>query len=79
MSSFGKCSICTLNFNLNLNDIYSIICGHTFHQECIYRWTAVKDECPTCRFPNVADNIRHIFIDEADPDGTININVNYFY
>lgn len=45
------CSIC-----LDIDCNYKTICGHFFHNQCIFRWVTIsnKYECPICR-----NNIRH--------------------
>merc|ERR1712217_887573 len=43
-----RCSICLVDFNVG-DSLRSLWCGHGFHQECVDRWLAQKDECPVCR------------------------------
>lgn len=44
------CPIClgemknTLSMNVDL-----IVCGHTFHEECIQMWLERRKNCPVCR------------------------------
>ena len=43
-----KCSICCTP--LKNNDLVrKIQCSHTFHIECIDRWTCEHNNCPNCR------------------------------
>lgn len=44
------CPIClgemtdTMKINVDL-----IVCGHTFHEECIQMWLDRRKDCPVCR------------------------------
>ncbi|KAJ1727424.1 E3 ubiquitin ligase [Coemansia biformis] len=42
-----QCSICLDT----LAQPYSLVCGHTFCQECLLQWLAQSKQCPTCRAP----------------------------
>ena len=44
----SDCLICKDNV-VNLENIYSIPCGHVFHQPCLYDWLKIKKTCPMCR------------------------------
>ena len=44
-----NCVICQDNFESNGPDFTRLGCGHTFHIECVTKWTDVNNTCPTCR------------------------------
>tara|TARA_B110000902_G_C14157379_1_gene531946 strand:- start:550 stop:843 length:294 start_codon:yes stop_codon:yes gene_type:complete len=59
-----RCSICLQNIkkmtkwdrlHLGLstvdveNDIYTLLCKHHFHKDCILKWFEKSDTCPNCR------------------------------
>jgi len=31
------------------NNIYTLLCKHRFHKECILKWFETSDSCPNCR------------------------------
>jgi len=41
-----ECSICYEELNEN---IIVLICGHSYHNECINKWIIEKKNCPYCR------------------------------
>lgn len=51
-----ECTICRCNLNSDsiYNDkltkslIYSGMCGHTYHSECISQWLYTNKHCPIC-------------------------------
>lgn len=43
-----ECSICFEEIDKNNSGGY-IDCGHTFHNQCLQKWIAVKHNCPNCR------------------------------
>ena len=44
-----ECIICFCN--LNKKTKITTLCGHTYHQSCINKWTRIENVCPICRFP----------------------------
>lgn len=48
-SVIGECSIC--NEDLSLNQAANMMCGHTFHAECVNTWRRISGNrsCPLCR------------------------------
>ncbi|KAF7633853.1 RING-type domain-containing protein [Meloidogyne graminicola] len=70
MSSFGRCIICTLSFELD--DISTLRCGHTYHYECILTWINTSKSCPKCRTKNLVKDITRLYVDEPDKDKTLN-------
>tara|TARA_B110000908_G_scaffold102199_1_gene120443 strand:- start:10850 stop:11122 length:273 start_codon:yes stop_codon:yes gene_type:complete len=59
-----KCSICLqsikkltkwdrLHLGLSTvavdNNIYTLLCKHNFHKDCILKWFEKSDTCPNCR------------------------------
>lgn len=40
-----KCPICLDS----LNKIYTTICNHDFHEDCINTWLETRNNCPICR------------------------------
>ena len=45
--SFEECSICFEDIDESNKKILE--CGHTFHTDCINKWTKVNPICPYCR------------------------------
>ena len=44
------CSICL--YHINSDDLkQKTICHHTFHADCLSRWTRDNNSCPLCRTP----------------------------
>jgi hypothetical protein len=41
-----ECPICTENIGLCKREL---VCGHSYHTECIGRWKQVNFSCPMCR------------------------------
>ena len=59
------CSICFEDISLNssLDDnhrLYITSCNHKYHYSCLYKWCFRKNSCPTCRTPNVINDIELI-------------------
>ena len=44
-----NCTICLGDFNLDQN-VRNLLCGHTFHTDCIDSWCEKNLNCPVCRF-----------------------------
>lgn len=44
-----KCSIC-LDTEI-FATLHTLVCGHTFHENCFETWYHVKQHCPMCRAP----------------------------
>ncbi|XP_078470476.1 E3 ubiquitin-protein ligase TRAIP [Lampetra planeri] len=64
----AQCTICSDLFD-NKSNISAILCGHTFHEECLTHWlqTAARKTCPQCRISVNAQNIiSKLFFDVAD-------------
>lgn len=49
ISAKDFCIICMSDIK---EDKKYLHCGHVFHVICIYKWTHVKNNCPTCRQEN---------------------------
>lgn len=52
------CSICQeqkYNINLELFNIKTLICDHTFHNKCIIKWLSKNKTCPICRLDLSSD------------------------
>ncbi|KAL3108398.1 hypothetical protein niasHT_015320 [Heterodera trifolii] len=62
--NLGRCSICTLSFDLN--DVSALKCGHTYHYQCIDKWIANSKTCPNCRTSNLKRDILKLFFDEGE-------------
>lgn len=45
-----KCSIC-LDTEIFATHLHTLVCGHTFHENCFEIWYQVKQHCPMCRAP----------------------------
>ena len=43
-----ECSICLEKIKKG-TEIYTLPCGHYFHQKCLDEWVKYKSECPICR------------------------------
>merc|ERR1712113_373797 len=43
-----RCSICLVDFEPGVS-LRTLWCNHFFHQACVDRWLAERDECPVCR------------------------------
>lgn len=44
------CPVCMEDFSEEGNLVLRrIICGHTFHERCIFTWLANQSNCPVCR------------------------------
>ena len=41
-----ECSICLESSRMNKK---TLLCGHSFHQDCIERWFVNEETCPLCR------------------------------
>lgn len=76
-STIDMCSICQGNFESN--DIIRKLngCGHLFHLNCIDRWLAEHNTCPTCRNNittqrnnNIGDNDTSDDNDDSDDNST---------
>ncbi|GER52506.1 RING/U-box superfamily protein [Striga asiatica] len=44
-----ECTICLSEFAAGERVKVLDKCGHGFHAQCIRRWLAARDSCPTCR------------------------------
>ncbi|KAF2312048.1 hypothetical protein GH714_027877 [Hevea brasiliensis] len=43
----------------DMDDVGSLkICGHDYHVNCIKKWLSMKNLCPICKAPAVADNMK---------------------
>mmetsp|Transcript_29036 Transcript_29036/g.42837 ORF Transcript_29036/g.42837 Transcript_29036/m.42837 type:complete len:312 (-) Transcript_29036:419-1354(-) len=42
------CNICLEDFEKG-DDMRTLLCGHTFHKQCIDRWVSQVASCPTCK------------------------------
>lgn len=49
------CSVCNLNFTVN-DQIYSLPCGHFFHEGCLQLHLAKKTFCPLCKLDLIGSN-----------------------
>jgi hypothetical protein len=47
------CSIC-LEYIINDDSKQKTVCHHTFHADCLTRWTQANNSCPLCRTGGVA-------------------------
>lgn len=54
--SLNSYSIYAKDMNLSEIKLYTGICGHTFHEECIRPWLQTQNKCPICSTPNFAKN-----------------------
>jgi hypothetical protein len=44
------CVVCMLPLDLDAHEGRMLTpCGHCFHNECLVRWMAIRQECPVCR------------------------------
>ena len=43
-----KCPICLEKLGQG-DDTSSLVCGHSFHATCVYRWFDRSNTCPMCR------------------------------
>ncbi|XP_050214016.1 uncharacterized protein LOC126665300 [Mercurialis annua] len=51
-SGGGDCAICLEEFGGDEKEVVVIkmpSCGHSFHENCIFRWLQKKKSCPMCR------------------------------
>eukprot|EP00835_Amoeboradix_gromovi_P004579 NODE_365_length_10088_cov_0.583041.p2 type:complete len:123 gc:universal NODE_365_length_10088_cov_0.583041:574-206(-) len=46
----GKCMVCLEQFQYH-EGIVNLRCNHLFHNLCIKKWIAVKNNCPVCSEP----------------------------
>ncbi len=44
----GLCPIC---FDVIVNDILTLECGHQYHKSCINKWLIISQRCPICQKP----------------------------
>lgn len=51
----SSCGICKLKFGWE-NGIYSLPCGHYFHQGCLQMFLAKKTVCPVCKLSLTDDH-----------------------
>ena len=65
INSIIECSICLNNIN---NDINTLKCNHSFHNNCIILWQTTNNTCPLCRaiIPPPINTNKKIFIPEID-------------
>nr|CAD2181606.1 unnamed protein product [Meloidogyne enterolobii] len=56
------CIICSEA--LASNTMYTTLCGHVYHINCIENWIAQKKYCPKCWNTLNSNDIRQIFPDE---------------
>ena len=43
-----ECTICLENIDPKTSRIL-VGCRHSFHKECIYKWSIIENSCPKCR------------------------------
>uniref|UniRef100_A0A1I8BQL6 RING-type domain-containing protein n=1 Tax=Meloidogyne hapla TaxID=6305 RepID=A0A1I8BQL6_MELHA len=67
---FGPCSICAKD--LIREDVNVINCGHTYHKSCITKWIIQSENCPRCRAVAKLNDIKKLFVEEADDETTQN-------
>ncbi len=47
-----QCSICLETVEEDFDKQWTtLVCGHTFHRECLYKWFVYSQTCPHCRNP----------------------------
>ncbi len=46
-----NCAICLMD--IDRSQRFMTKCFHTYHTECIYRWTAIRNSCPICNMPDL--------------------------
>jgi len=51
----NSCSVCKDEFVLEQN-VVSLPCNHSFHDECIHPWLKERNSCPTCRYELPTDD-----------------------
>lgn len=66
-------ALCCICSDLFVNDesisISATPCGHTFHEECLFKWLATSSTCPSCRSRVNRGNIIHkLFFDIGEDD-----------
>ena len=54
-SQIQQCSICKLNLD-EQTEIYSLPCGHLFHESCLQMHLAKKTFCPVCKLSITQSN-----------------------
>jgi hypothetical protein len=52
-----SCSICMEEYNKE-NPQFFLPCAHTFHKECVTKWTTDHNSCPMCRTPIRDETLR---------------------
>jgi len=48
---------CTVCLEEDVTERKVLSCGHAFHPKCIIKWFTKSDTCPTCRAPQLDDEI----------------------
>jgi hypothetical protein len=76
-----ECAIC---YNDLINNLITLPCNHTFHNECVNNWTKVNKNCPYCRYNLEQNRLPPSYYDEliADDGNIDNLNednFHYFY
>ncbi|XP_060066816.1 E3 ubiquitin-protein ligase TRAIP-like [Ylistrum balloti] len=66
-------ALCCICSDLFVNDasvsISALPCGHTFHEECLFKWLATSSTCPSCRARVNRSNIIHRLFFDGGEDG----------
>jgi hypothetical protein len=79
-----QCSICLeMVSSMNSSKTKRLLCGHSFHYECISEWFVVSDICPVCRYRScymeepllkyknrIEDNLRNKYKDVLESNQT---------
>ncbi|KAF8395202.1 hypothetical protein HHK36_019145 [Tetracentron sinense] len=53
----GNCSICLEQYK-NREEVGVLKCGHDYHAGCIKKWLLIKNVCPICKAPALADDLK---------------------
>jgi DNA-directed RNA polymerase subunit RPC12/RpoP len=51
-----SCSVCKDEFQIE-QEVVSLPCKHSFHEDCINPWLKERNSCPTCRFELPTDDV----------------------
>ncbi|XP_021363493.1 E3 ubiquitin-protein ligase TRAIP-like [Mizuhopecten yessoensis] len=66
-------ALCCICSDLFVNDasisISATPCGHTFHEECLFKWLATSSTCPSCRSRVNRSNIIHKLYFDGGEEG----------
>jgi hypothetical protein len=52
------CVICRDNYEAS-SIIREMPCKHFFHEDCLFKWLDNSNQCPTCRYEIMTDNIEY--------------------